>query len=664
MNSDIQTVEKLINEIKRHNNLYYIKADPEISDQEYDALLDKLKKIESEHPELKRADSPTNYVGSDITNKFESISHSTPMLSIENTYNFEDLDKFNERLESAINKNDVEYLVEMKIDGCSISIIYQDGILLRAVTRGDGKVGEDVTNNVKHILDIPNTISLSGINEFRGEIYMSFDTFNSINNDKIKNLEEPLRNPRNAAAGALKRKNPKESAKSKLSAFIYDYIGTYNTNSQEDILNLIKHVGFKVEPNYKKCNKLNLKQIIDEFNIIKNTLNYPTDGAVVKLNNLKDRMKVGFTSKHPKWLTAYKFAAEIGVSKVLRIEYQVGKSGIISPVCYFEPIELCGTTVKKATLCNFDYLNKIDIRVGDTIEIQKAGEIIPQVIRYIPEYRRPDFIKIQVPLNCPDCNSLSEKVEDSIYIKCSNDNCPSVLKNKIEYFANRDNMNIDGMGEKIISQLVDKNLVKTVWDIYYLKKHDLLSLDRMAEKSVDKILKNIKNTTRIPFEKVLAAICIPNTGHSISKLLAYKFKNIDNLMNCNKDDLSSIEGIGDKTADTIINYFKRSETKEFIEKLKENNIQLEIIDIEKSTDDLNNAPLKGMSFVVTGSFQDYSRNQIEEIIVKNGGSLKSSVSKNTTYLVVGSDPGSSKIKKANDLNISKLNEFEFFKLLG
>ncbi len=659
------TVQHKINvlrkELNHHNELYYNESKTEITDRAFDKMLKDLIELENEHPELITPDSPTQRVGGDPIDGFVTVSHDTPMLSIENTYNRDDVDKFNETVVKSSGITDPEYLVEMKIDGCSISLLYEDGILIRGATRGDGKQGDDVTHNIKVIQDVPLKINLSGRHEFRGEIYMKYDTFDKINETREAAGEDLLKNPRNAASGALKRKSPRESAKSKLSAFMYGYDGplTEKIKSQKELLTILDALGFKVEPNYVLCKGSELEATINKFDTLRTTLNYPTDGAVIKLNSIKDRIKLGTTSKHPKWLVAYKFAAETALTKITLIDFQVGKSGIITPVCYFEPTELCGTTIQKATLCNFDYLDKIDIRMGDTVEVQKAGEIIPQILRYIPSKRIKDSVKVTAPDTCPDCKATVVQYGETVFVKCSNEDCPSVLKGKIEYFAGRDTMNIEGLGEKVIEQIVDIGLVNCVADLFLLTVGDLESLERMGEKSAKKIVDNIANSTSVPFEKVLAGISIPGTGRSMSRTLARHFKNIDNIIAATKEELMEVENIGSKVADGIIEYLRRSDIRNLIATLKSKNIQLEVIEQTSSS-----SPLKGMTIVITGSLTGYNRDDAQLLVLNNGGKPSSAISKNTTYLVTGDNPGKGKVDKAAQLGVKVITQEELLELIS
>ena len=660
---DIKSRIKLItDEINRHNYQYYVLSNPTISDFEFDKLLVELQELEKLYPQYKQADSPTQRVGSDISNNFRTVSHEFPMLSLGNTYSESELNDFHNRIIKEI-ETEPEYVCELKFDGASISVTYENGIFLRAVTRGDGTQGDDVTENIKTIKSIP--LSVKGENmpdkfEIRGEILMPHAVFAELNEITVNNGESAFANPRNATSGSIKMIDSREVAKRKLDCFFYYMMGrSLPANSHWESLQHLSTWGFKTSEHSKLCNNINeVFEFVHFWDLERKKLPYDIDGIVIKVNSYKQQEMLGFTAKTPRWAISYKFKAEQVSTKVLSIDYQVGRTGAITPVANLEPVQLAGTVVKRASLHNADQIALLDIRVGDIVYVEKGGEIIPKIVGV--ESHKIDSTPTVFISNCPECGATLTRPEGEAKHFCPNsDHCPPQIKGKIEHFISRKAMNIESLGEETVAQFYDAGLIKNVADLYKLRKEDILPLDRMAEKSAENIIKSIENSKTVSFDRVLFALGIRYVGETGAKKLANAFKNMLNLANATKEQLISVEEIGDRIADSIIDYFSNNEHNQIIRDLMNAGLQFEIEEEEKLSD-----KLMGMSIIVSGTFKNFSRDEIKDMIEKHGGKNVSSVSKNTDLFVAGVNIGPSKLEKATKLKVKIISEEEFMELLN
>ncbi|WP_448375318.1 NAD-dependent DNA ligase LigA [Fervidobacterium sp.] len=653
-----QEVEKLRTEIEYHNYRYYVLASPVITDEEYDKLMKKLIDLEEKYPELKTPDSPTQRVGGQPIEGFESVEHSEPMLSLDNTYNEAEILNFHERVKK--NVGEVEYVAELKIDGVSIALRYEDGVLVRAITRGDGLRGDDVTANVKTIKSIPLRLPEPLTIEVRGEIYMPVGDFEEYNKQREEDGLAPFANPRNATAGTLHLLNPSEVAQRKLDSFIYFVIKPqlYGLKTHWEALEFLKKLHFKVNPNNKLCKSIG--EVVDywrEWSTKRSQLEYWVDGVVVKVNDFEKQNELGWTAKSPRWAIAFKFPAQQARTKVIDITFQVGRMGTITPVAEFEPVELEGTVIKRASLHNFDYIEEKDIRIGDYVLIEKAGGIIPQVVSVITDLRDGDEKQVIIPSVCPVCGGTVGKAsgEYVAYI-CLNPHCPAKLKRHLEVFVSRQALDIQGLGPKIISKLVDANLVKDISDIFYLNIFDLSQISGLGPKMISNLLSEIEKAKSTTLDKLLVGLGIPGIGEKTAKILAKKFKSLEELSNATVEQLLEIEGIGEDSAKNIVEYFNSPKTKEIIEKLKKAGVSLESSVVEEQN------VLTGLTFCVTGTLKGFSREEIKRYIESLGGHFTDNITKKTDYLIVGDNPGS-KLQKAEKFGISIITEDEFLAMV-
>lgn len=655
--------EYLCKEIEKHNELYYVHAKPEISDYEYDILVKELEKIEREFPQLKTPYSPIQRVGGKVIDEFNSVEHTVPMLSIDNTYNEGEIREFDNRIKKVLDFNaNISYVVELKIDGVAIAVRYNDRIFSQAITRGDGFRGDDITDNARTIRSIPLRLTNTAPNylEVRGEVFMLNKELERLNQIREELGEEPFRNPRNTTAGTLKLKDTKQVAQRKLSVFFYEVIldetHRHFIKSHTDTLNRLKEWGFPVNPHWKACR--NIEEVIEYCNSWREKryiLEYEIDGMVIKVNEHSIREQLGHTSKSPRWVIAYKFPAETARTKLLNIRIQVGKTGTLTPVAEMEPVPLAGTIVKRATLHNFEELERKDIRLGDTVEVQKAGEIIPQVIRPIIELRPPDTKPFPLPEVCPVCGSKVQKDPEGVYYRCISIDCPAQLKQKIQHFAQRRAMDIEGLGTALIEQLVDKRLVKNIADIYRLTKEQLVQLERMGNKSAENLLSAIETSKNRPLSALLFGLGIRHVGQHLAEVLSNHFRSIDDLINVDFEKLTEINEVGPVVAKSIKDFFSTKANIELIEDLKK--LGIKTCETEESIERAKNI-LFGKIFVVTGTLKNYTREQIEQKIKLLGGKVSSSVGKNTDFVLVGENPGS-KFEKAKQLGIKTVTEDEF-----
>ncbi|PJB22137.1 MAG: DNA ligase [Euryarchaeota archaeon CG_4_9_14_3_um_filter_38_12] len=657
-------ISELREEIRYHDRKYYVENNPVISDYEYDQLMEELKKLESEHPEYVTPDSPTQRVSGQPVEGFSSVKHKIPMLSLDNTYSSKELLDFDKRMKKFLGGEKPDYAVELKIDGVGVALIYENGVLVRGATRGDGSTGDDITSNIRTIKSIPLKLDIANETkplancEVRGEVYMTRKGFEALNKEKAKKGEPLFANPRNAAAGSLRQLDPKVVSKRNLDVFLYTLSytkeGGYKTHME--CLEAMKKAGLKVNPNINKFS--NIEDVIkycDSWENKKETLDYETDGMVIKVESLEQQKRLGSTIKNPRWAVAYKFPPKQVTTKITDIVIQVGRTGALTPVAVLEPVELSGSTISRATLHNEDEIKRKDIRVGDTVFIEKAGEVIPEVIKPVKEKRTGKEKIFIMPKKCPVCNSDVVRPEDEAVSRCIGLSCPAQLKNSLHHFASRHAMNIDGLGPAIIDQLVDKKIVRDISDLYILKIDVLANLERMGEKSAQNLLDEINESKKNEFSRLLFGLGIRYVGRHIAKLLSENFSSIDEIMHAEKEKIEKIEGIGGIVAESIILFFRDEKNREIIEKLGKNGVSMES-KVEKK------GLLSGKRFVFTGILEKYSRAEAEGIVESLGGSFTSSVSENVDFVVAGKDPGS-KYEKAKKLGIAIISEEEFDKLV-
>ncbi len=655
-----QRVKKLRKEIEYHNYRYYTLNDPVITDYEYDALMKELMELEKKYPQLSSPSSPTQRVGYKILEGFKSVEHPSFMYSLDNSYSMDDMVEFDKRVKKLLSVSQVDYVCEMKIDGLSIRLVYENGELTLAATRGDGKVGEDVTENVKMIHTIPLILQQRVNVEVRGEIYMSYTEFKKLNSQREEVGLPLFANPRNAAAGTLRQLDTSEVARRHLDSFIYTLISPekYDVKTQWDALNYMDKLGFKVNKESKLVHDLKeMQKYLAWCQEHRYEVDFPIDGAVIKVNDFSYQEKLGFTAKYPRWAIAYKFPAEQARTKIKDIKIQVGRTGILTPVAELEPVKLAGTIVKRASLHNFDYIQKRDIRIGDVVLVEKAGEIIPQVIKPIVEERNGAERIIEIPKKCPVCGGAVGKLDEkNVAIRCLNPYCPAKIEAWIENFASRKAMDIRGLGEKLVKKLVKLGMLKDPSDIYELKAEEIANLEKMGKKSAENLIKEIEKSKDAPLHKVITALGIPMVGEGTALLLEKKFSSLEDLMNADKDSLMKVEGIGGKVAESIVNFFSMEETKKMIQKLLSHGIGKGIAKKENEFQ-----PLKGLKFVITGTLS-ISRDKMKERLSALGADVSSAVSSKTDFLLVGENPGS-KLDKAKRLGVKILKEDELEKLV-
>jgi len=669
-----ERINFLVEKLNHYNTQYYQNDSSEISDFEFDKLLEELKKLEDENPQFKLPNSPTLRVGGDITSDFQTVVHRYPMLSLSNTYNETELLEFDERIRKTVD-NPV-YVCELKFDGVAISLRYENGIFTQGVTRGDGTQGDDVTSNVRTIRDIPLQIKdkneIPQDFELRGEVYLSKTQFEVLNQEivekaKEKGIEEEkipdllLKNPRNAASGAVKMKSSKEMAKRKLSCFVYDAYGT-PFDSHTSILEHLEKWNFAVSPFHKKAYGIGeVLDFIKEWEEKRFTLPYETDGVVIKINDLDQREELGFTSKSPRWAIAYKYKAQEAQSKLKSVVFQVGRTGAVTPVANLTAVQLSGTTVKRATLHNEGEIKRLDLHEGDTVFVEKSGEIIPKVTRVVTELREKGAKPIVFIENCPECQTKLVRQEGEAAYYCPNENgCPPQILAKIQHFIHRKAMNIEGMGSKTVELFLKEKLIKDLADLYELDKDKILALPNFKEKSVENIFKGVKESKKQPFKYVLFALGIRHVGASIAEILADEFSSIDNLQKATEEEIANVFGIGQRIAQSIKAYFDEPKNIEIIERLKKAGLQFE--QAEKKAV-ITDGILSGKTFVVSGTFQNFEREELKEKIKTLGGKISSSVSKKLDFLLAGDKAGSSKIEKAEKAGVAVISESDFLKMI-
>ena len=674
--SDIQEkYTKLRNEIEYHNNLYYNEDKPLISDMEYDALMRELKQLEQKYPELLKNErngesSPTEKIGGTASEKFSKVRHQVPMLSLSNTYNISEIEDFDKRIKKIIlsenvkeHSKELEYILELKLDGLSISLIYENGVLVQAVTRGDGQVGEDVTENIMEITTIPKKLKENISLEVRGEIILPISSFNRINQEREDDGEDVFANPRNAASGTIRQLDKTIVAERGLDCYLYYLVNAenYGINTHLESIEYIEKLGFKTTKIFEKYTDFKeLEKSIDKWHNDRKKLDYETDGLVIKVNNFALYETLGYTTKSPRWAIAYKFPAEQVKTKLMDVTFQVGRTGVITPVAELEAVNLSGSVVKRASLHNFDEIRRKDIKISDNVIVEKAAEIIPQVVNVVFDDRTGQEIEIQEPTNCPVCNSELAHEEGLVALKCHNPLCPEKVKRQIAYFVSRDAMNISGLGDKIVEKFIELGKIKTIVDIYSLEKYreELENLEKMGQKSVDNLINSIESSKNRDFSKVLYALGIPFVGKFNANLLTKTFKNIENLKNQSIENLLAVKGIGDKVAVAVNTFLNDENNWKIITDLK--NIGLQFAINETNSEEIADNPIKYKNFLATGKLQKYKRNDIKDIILSKGGNYLSAVSKNLDFLIAGEKAGS-KLEKAEKLGVRVLTEDEFEK---
>ena len=660
-------IDILRKEIEEHNNRYFVLNQPSISDYEYDILLNELNTLEKKFPEFIIENSPTKQVGSDITKEFKQFEHTYPMLSLGNTYSEEELREFDNRIHKTISQS-IEYVCESKFDGASISLTYRNGSLFRAITRGDGNKGDDVTSNVKTIKSIPLRITCKGIpSEFviRGEILMPRAVFNRLNDERIKAEITPFANPRNAAAGTLKLLDPRIVASRSLDCMVYFLLAEeLPHNNHYDNLKEAAGWGFNVAESIRLCKNIDeVIHFITYWESERKNLPYDTDGVVIKVNSLSQQRDLGYTAKSPRWAIAYKYKAEEATTRLLSVTFQVGRTGAVTPVANLEPVLLSGSTVKRATLHNEDQIALLDLHLNDMVYVEKGGEIIPKIVGVDHSYRNENSKKIVFISNCPECGTALIKNEGEANYFCPNYlHCPPQIKGRIEHFISRKAMNIDGLGEETIDLLFNKNLVKNISDLYDLRMDQLVPLERLGEKSAAHIIKSIRESIDTPYYRVLFALGIRHVGETVAKTISSRFTTIDDLISAGAEQLTSVNEIGPKIAASIVAYFSDEDNLEMIKKLKSTGIRFSAKDESNITRTDNS--LYGKIIVISGVFLEHSRDEYKEIIERNGGKNSTSVSGNTSFILAGENMGQSKKEKSDELGVPLITESEFLKIIG
>ncbi|MCO6146510.1 NAD-dependent DNA ligase LigA [Flavobacterium sp. NRK1] len=662
----LQTIQALREELNQHNYNYYVQDNPIISDFEFDTKLKELQELEAKHPEYFDENSPTQRVGGAITKNFNTVVHETRMYSLDNGYSKDELLEWEKRVQKGLGTTDVEYVCELKYDGASISISYEHGKLTKAVTRGDGFQGDEVTANIKTIRAIPLKLKGEYPEKFdiRGEIILPLEGFAKMNQELIEIGETPYSNPRNTASGSLKLQDSAEVAKRPLDCLLYFIVGNnLPFKTQFEGLEKARQWGFKVPKQSKLAKSMNdVFAFIDHWDIHRHDLPYETDGVVIKVNDLHQQDELGYTAKSPRWAIAYKFKAERVSTRLNSISYQVGRTGAITPVANLEPVQLAGTIVKRASLHNADQIEKLDVRVGDEVFVEKGGEIIPKIIAVDFTKRPEDSMPTIYIDKCPECLTELERKEGEAQHYCPNFyGCPPQIIGRIQHYISRKAMDIEGLGGETVALLYNSDLIHNYADLYELKKEQVLPLERMADKSADNLINGIEKSKEIPFERVLYALGIRYVGETVAKKLAKHYKSIDNLANASLMDLVLVDEIGERIAQSVITFFENDENKKIIERLKTYGVQLET---KSGTDTSVSDKLAGKIFVVSGVFEKFSRDDLKKAIEDNGGKVGSSISSKTNYVVAGDNMGPAKLEKANQLGVAIISEDDFIKLVA
>ncbi len=663
-------IERLRREISRHDYLYFVLSKPQVSDQAYDALMRDLIGLEAQYPDLVSPESPSQRVGGRPLEDFKQVKHRVPMLSLDNTYSVEELTAFHERVAKGLGRSDAAYHVEEKIDGVSISLLYERGRFQRGATRGDGETGDDVTENLKTIRAIPLVLPAPGarfkgpvpeVLEVRGEVYMPHASFQALNQEKEEAGAEPFANPRNACAGSLKLLDSRLVAKRSLSVFIHG-VGAVEGKvplTQSKLIEFFSSLGLRVVAHRKRCETLQEAIAFIGVRADKRSgLDYDIDGMVVKVDAFSDQNKLGVTSKSPRYMIAYKYPAEQVETLLEDITIQVGRTGVLTPVAHLKPVRLAGTTVSRASLHNADEIERLDVRVGDLVRVQKCGEIIPKVVEVVRDKRKRGLEPYRFAKTCPECSSRVTRLDGEVAVRCVNPSCPAQLKGRLRHFAQRDAMDIEGLGVQLIDQLVDKGMVKDVADLFSLGQDALADLERMGVRSAENLVRGIEASKGRPVARLINGLGIPTIGAHAAGLLADAFSSVRKLAEAGEEELTGIPQIGPVSAQAVQQYFSMPETRKLIQRLERAGVRLEEARLAK-----REGPLTGKTVVVTGTLGGFSRPQAEEAVRKRGGQAASSVSKNTDYLVAGESPGS-KLDKAKKLGVKILDENQFKKLLA
>lgn len=656
-------IEQLVEQLNKYAYEYYVLDAPTVPDAVYDQKFKELQQLEAQFPDLILDHSPTQRVGDEPLDAFEKVEHSVPMLSLSNAFGEGELRDFDRRVRNGLNNEEVEYICELKIDGLAVSLTYEGGKFVRGATRGDGRVGEDITNNLRTIRSVPLTIEEKGKVEVRGEAFMPQSSFIKLNEQREKAGESLFANPRNAAAGSLRQLDPKIAASRNLDIFLYGY-GEWNIEKEihthSERLQYMQELGFKINREWRKCKSI--EEVIEYVNYWtenRRTLPYEIDGIVIKVNDLRQQEQLGFTARNPRWATAYKFPATEAVTTINDIELSVGRTGVVTPTAILTPVFIDGSTVSRATLHNKDQIKELDIRLGDTVIIKKAGDIIPQVVRVIKEERRGDEVPYEMPENCPACDSELVHLDGEVALRCINPDCPAQLKEGLIHFVSRDAMNIDGLGEKVIEQLFKEKLVTSIDDLYRLQREELLTLERMGEKSVSNLLNAIEASKENSLERLIFGLGIRHIGAKAAEILAEKFQTMENLQKATYDELIEIDEIGEKMAEAVVHYFEQEKVKELIQKLKDLGVNMSYkgrgaeIDIDAEENVFLNK-----TFVLTGKLEIFTRREAKDLIESYGGKVTSSVSKNTDVVIAGEAAGS-KYDRAKELGITIWDEATF-----
>jgi len=657
-------IEELRKLIRHHDYLYYVLNKPEISDAEYDKLMLELRKLEEAYPDLVTPDSPTQRVGGFPAEEFKTVTHMKPMLSLDSAFTKEEIKKFDERIKRELGDESIEYVAEPKLDGLSVELVYENGVFVRGSTRGDGINGEDVTENLKTIRAVPLRLRESKTIPtrlaVRGEVIMHINDFERLNKQLIERGEEPLANPRNAAAGSLRRLDPRETAERPLDIFFYEilFIEGVDIETQWDGLKHLKEWGLKVNHLIKKCDDIDdAIKYHKEMAEKREELSYEIDGVVIKVNRLDYQEKLGIKARSPRWAIAYKFPPREEETEIVDIVVQVGRTGTLTPVALLKPVDVTGVTVSRATLHNQDFIDQMDVRIGDKVKVARAGDVIPEVVKVLKDKRTGREKKFHIPSKCPVCGS--KVVKEGAFYRCTGGlACIAQLKRSITHYASKGAMDIEGLGKKNVDLLVDSGLIKRVSDLYVLKKEDLLKLPRFAEKSADNLLKGIEKSKERSLARFIYALGIPNVGEHMARVLAEHFKTLDALMNASRESLLEIHEVGPETADSIVSFFREKINREEIERMKKFGVKATVAQVEEKK-----GILSGKVFVFTGALQSFSREEAKRLVEELGGRAASSVSKNVDFVVVGENPGS-KYDKAKKLGLKIIDEKEFKRMIG
>ncbi|EID43078.1 NAD-dependent DNA ligase LigA [Parageobacillus thermoglucosidasius] len=656
----IKRIEELRELLNQYNYEYYVLDRPSVPDSEYDRLMQELIALEEQYPDLKTKDSPSQRVGGQALDAFQKVEHRTPMLSLANAFNEGDLRDFDRRVRQEVG-DDVAYVCELKIDGLAVSVRYEDGYFVQGATRGDGVTGEDITENLKTIRSLPLRLNEPVTLEARGEAYMPKASFERLNEQRRQRGEELFANPRNAAAGSLRQLDPKIAASRHLDLFVYGLANAEELGiaSHSAALDYLQQLGFKTNPERRRCANMDeVMQFVNEWQEKRPQLPYEIDGIVIKVDSFAQQEQLGATAKSPRWAIAYKFPAEEVVTKLIDIELNVGRTGVVTPTAILEPVRVAGTTVQRATLHNEDFIREKDIRIGDSVIIKKAGDIIPEVVNVVPDRRTGEEVPFVMPTHCPECASELVRLEGEVALRCINPKCPAQIREGLIHFVSRQAMNIEGLGEKVISQLFREGLIHDVADIYRLTKDQLIDLERMGEKSATNLLHAIEASKQNSLERLLFGLGIRHVGAKAAKVLAEHFETMDRLQNATKEELMAIHEIGEKMADSIVTYFAKPEVKELLNELRAYGVNMEYKGPKTPKPGDVHSYFAGKTVVLTGKLESLSRNEAKEKIEQLGGKVTGSVSKNTDLVIAGADAGS-KLAKAQQLHIEIWDETRF-----